>query len=205
MIKYYILFSILGYISGNIMFAYIFTRLFCNNDITETSDDCNPGVANAFKYGSIFAGVFSLLFELGKGFFPVFFSRRFVDINSLMFVFVFIAPVIGHAFPIMFKKGGKAIAVSFGCLLGLYPNLNPVLLLAVFYIFFSVIVVISPVICRSIITFFLFAVSSVFLLKPLSLIVGCISISAIVIYKHAINMHGEKLPHAQFSLFFRKS
>lgn len=205
MIRYCVLFTIIGYLSGNIMFAYIFTKYFCNKDLTKSSDDCNPGVANAFKYGSIYIGIASLLFELGKGFIPVFLSRYFINESSIMFIFVLIAPVIGHAFPIMFKKGGKAIAVSFGCLLGLYPNINPALLLAMLYIFFSLIITISPNIYRSIITFLFFAVSSVFLLRPLPLTVGCISISLIVIYKHVLHAQSEELPKAHVSLFNRKS
>ena len=204
MIKYCVLFTILGYLSGNIMFAYIFTRHFSSMDITQVSDDYNPGTANAFKYGGITIGILSLIFELGKGFGPVFLSQYFISTESFMFVFVLVAPVIGHAFPILFKNGGKAIAVSFGCLLGLYPNLNPALLLAMFYIFFSLIVTISPNIYRSIITFLLFAASSVFLLKPLPLIIGCVFISSVVIYKH-IKMQIENLPEARISLFGKKS
>ena len=51
------------------------------------------------------------------------------------------------------KKGGKAIAVSFGVLLGLFPELHPAVYLAFFFIFFSVVVIINPHSLRSILTF----------------------------------------------------
>ena len=50
-------------------------------------------------------------------------------------------------------KGGKAIAVSFGCLLGLLPNLSPFFLLAFFYLLFSLLIIIRPHLLRTIITY----------------------------------------------------
>ena len=55
------------------------------------------------------------------------------------------APVAGHAFPVFFRfRGGKGIAVSFGCLLGLFPRLEAAVALALFFLFFSLILRISP-------------------------------------------------------------
>lgn len=51
----------------------------------------------------------------------------------------------GSCIPALFKgKGGKGIAVSFGCLLGLFPLLQPVAILAVCFIFFSCVLRINP-------------------------------------------------------------
>lgn len=70
-------------------------------------------------------------------------ARPFTDRSTLRLVLA--APVIGHAFPLFHPRmGGKAIAVSFGCLLGLYPDLRPVLTLAAFYLIFSLLLVIDP-------------------------------------------------------------
>ena len=74
-----------------------------------------------------------------------------------LFALVLAAPVIGHAFPLFHPRmGGKAIAVSFGCLLGLYPDLRPVLTLAAFYLIFSLLLVIDPHLFRSMITYLCF-------------------------------------------------
>lgn len=203
MIRNYIIFALLGYFSGNIMFAYLITKYICGKDLTSVSDDGNPGVANAFKYGSIYAGIPAVILELGKGFLPVYLSLKFVSPQPVYFILVLTAPVIGHAFPVMFKKGGKSIAVTFGCLLGLFPDLNPALLLAMFYIFFSLIVTVSPNVYKSIVTFSCFCVTAIFLIKLPSVVISCFIMSAIVIYKHCI-MHKNHLPEAKIRLFNRK-
>ena len=65
--------------------------------------------------------------------------------DMLSIAFVMAAPVVGHAFPVFYKgRGGKGIAVTFGCLLGLFPFLEPFAILAAFFIFFSCILRINP-------------------------------------------------------------
>lgn len=105
-------------------------------------------------YGGFLCGILSLICELAKGFIPVYIGQKCLDINSLLFVPVLVAPVFGHAFPFLQKqKGGKAITASFGVLLGLFPELHPAVYLAFFFIFFSVVVIINPHSLRSILTF----------------------------------------------------
>ena len=73
-----------------------------------------------------------------EGFLPVWLASHILDTRRWMFAFVLCAPVAGHAFPLFYpKRGGKAIAVSFGVLLGLLPRYRPVLLLIFFYLLFS--------------------------------------------------------------------
>ncbi len=133
-----------GYLSGSILYARIFAKLFRKEDMIEKSKDRNPGAGNAFMYGGFWCGVLTLTCDILKGFFPVFlFMRYATDMNSIAFVMA--APVLGHAYPLFFKgKGGKGIAVSFGCLLGLFPLLQPVAILAFCFIFFSCVLRINP-------------------------------------------------------------
>lgn len=133
-----------GYLSGSILYARIFAKLFRKEDMIEKSKDRNPGAGNAFMYGGFWCGLLTLTCDILKGFFPVFlFMRYSTDMHSIAFVMA--APVLGHAYPLFFKgKGGKGIAVSFGCLLGLFPLLQPVAILAVCFIFFSCVLRINP-------------------------------------------------------------
>lgn len=195
----YIIFTILGYICGSILYAYLIPKILCHLDICEISDDGNPGTANAYIHCGFFIGTLVLLLELAKGFLPVFIAARFLDIESLMFIPVMIAPVLGHAFPMSFSKnsvhqrGGKAIASSFGVLLGLFPVVLPVLFLAVTYIVFSLVIVINPHLYRSIVTFGVFSLLTFFLVPILPVAVGGFIISIIVILKHLKAYHGETL------------
>ena len=131
-----IFFSIAGYLSGSILYAYWIPKILFQKDICALSPDGNPGTANAFVYGGFRAGILALLLELFKGFFPVVLALRTLDIDTPYMIPILIAPVLGHAFPLQFhpknsnKKGGKAIAVSFGVLLGIFPVVLPVLFLA---------------------------------------------------------------------------
>lgn len=188
----YFFWILIGYFSGSILYGYLIPRCFCHVDVTEVSDDGNPGTANAFKYAGFGAGCLVILLELLKSFVPVFLAARFIDPTGLPFALVMAAPVAGHAFSVFFKgKGGKAIAASFGVLLALFPNLFPVAALAFFYLLFSLVIVINPHLYRSIITFILFTVA-VYLEVPIhALRLGCGMISCITVSKHVMNYKQE--------------
>lgn len=190
----YLRFIIIGYLSGSVLYAYLIPKFILKIDIRENSIDGNPGTANAFVNGGTFCGILVLLFELGKGFLPVWIASQFLDIENILFAGVLAAPVIGHAYPLFnINSGGKAIAVSFGVLLGLFPRIETFIFLAFFYILFSVILVINPHFFRSIITFLLFSLTCLILEKNKSINFGCIIISTIVIRKHFLKYNGEKL------------
>lgn len=94
----YFLFTLLGFVLGSTLFAYWIPKLLKNIDICTLPDDHNPGVSNAFMYGGFLCGILSLICELAKGFIPVYLGQKCLDINSLLFVPVLVAPVFGHAF-----------------------------------------------------------------------------------------------------------
>ena len=101
-------------------------------------------------------GLLCVLCDIGKGFLPVFLAAHSsaVSMGSWIFALILLAPVAGHAWPFLQPaKGGKAISVSFGVLLGLLPDLRPALLLAAFYLTFSLILIIQPHSLRSIVSF----------------------------------------------------
>lgn len=140
-----ILFAIVGYLSGSVLFANLSARLF-HKDILTESKDHNPGTANAFMQGGFFCGIVSLIGDLLKGYIPVYlYFRTGMGPESGAHAFggllgaaiVLAAPVAGHIFPVFYQfKGGKGIAVTFGCLLGLYPMIVPVLLFAAVFNFY---------------------------------------------------------------------
>ena len=135
----YLGFVIGGYLLGSILFAYVLPKLTRHIDIREMSEDGNPGTYNAFWYGGVICGICVLLLELLKGFFPVWLCERTAGLQSLWFAAVMAAPVLGHAYSIYHRgRGGKAIAVSFGVLLGLVPAgiWQPLAMLVLFYLLF---------------------------------------------------------------------
>jgi len=158
---YYLTFIVMGYILGSILFAPLFGKLITKKDIIRETKDQNPGTANAFMQGGMLCGILTLVCDMGKGFIPVFLCANMLQtqfancmwgideqlwggrpeiIVVLGSALVLVAPVAGHIWPIFHKwKGGKGIAVSFGCLLGYWPNIGTALILACFFILFSLI------------------------------------------------------------------
>lgn len=189
----YLFFILLGYFSGSVLYARLLPRLLKGVDVTRQSGDGNPGTANAIRLAGWPVGLLSLGLELAKGAVPVFLAARHLDMSQTAFALVLAAPALGHAFPFgRFTKGGKAIAVSFGCLLGLLPLWQPLALLAGLYIFFSVVLVVSPHLFRSVLVFGLFAAGCILFKLTFPVTLGCCLLSALVILRHVLKYQGEK-------------
>ncbi len=153
-------FVILGYLSGSILFAQIWARIFHKGDILEKAKDHNPGAANAFTYGGFWCGFLTLVCDVLKGIIPIrlFFTfgtySEASPCTDIAFALVLAAPVIGHAFSIFNSfNGGKGIATTFGCLIGLIPVYQPIFFMAISLIFFSLILKISPHLYRTAISY----------------------------------------------------
>lgn len=190
----YVLFTILGFCLGSTMFAYLIPMWLKKIDIREIPADHNPGVANAYTYGGFGPGTLALICELGKGTLPVLLCRQFALIDSLLFIPVLVAPVLGHAFPFFQReKGGKAIAVSFGVMIGLLPEVRPLFYLILFYLFFSLVLIFRPHSFRTVITFGMFTLMVFFRVKCWSIRIASLVISLIVIAKHFKKYQGEPL------------
>lgn len=181
------LYIIFGYLCGSILFARVFGQVLYDRDVTEDGADRNPGTFNAFKCGGILCGVLTLICDIAKGIVPVYLYISGVEDSDfgLALTFVIAAPVLGHIFPVFYHfKGGKGIAVSFGTLLGLFPMMMPVLILAATFIFFSLVVKISPHYYRTIASF---SSASILILIfagcPLSVTVGFLISSVAVTTK----------------------
>lgn len=188
----YLFWTFVGYLSGSVLYGYLIPKYFYHVDVRLLSDDGNPGTANAYKYAGFWAGSAVILCELLKAFLPVYFAARRVDPTVLPFAFVIAAPVAGHAFSLFFKgKGGKAIAASFGAVLALFPNLFPFAALALFYILFSTVIVVSPHLFRSIAAFLLFTAAVLVKVTVPSVRLGCTLITAITVKKHLDSYQGE--------------
>lgn len=160
------LYILTGYLLGSILFANIFMDMFHEKGAIEESKDKNPGTANAFLYGGFWCGLLTLVCDLSKGILPVHLFLRTAapeEIPALSLAAVLAAPVLGHVCSIFHHfKGGKGIAVTFGCLLGLFPDLKPALMLAFFFLFYSLILRIIPHFYRTFITYFCTLVALLF-------------------------------------------
>ncbi len=160
------------------------------------SPDHNPGTANAFRYGGFWCGLLTLVCDLLKGFLPVFLYMAYIGLeptDGLSFALMMATPVIGHAFPVFFRfQGGKGIAVSFGCLLGLLPIWQPLALLAAFFIFFSVALRITSHYHRTLVTYLCALISMFFIVGNPAIWGGFLMISAAVIFRLLISRENKE-------------
>ena len=178
-------FSALGFFLGSIMFSLILPQHFKGVDVRKLSNDGNPGTANAVKYGGVALGLLCLVGDLLKAALPVYLARRFCGTQSLLFALVMVCPVLGHAFsPFLSGKGGKAIAPAFGVLLALFPADLSLAVLAISFIFFSLVVVITPNRLKAIAAFAVLLLYGLLVNPNNSVALGTILLSLVVILKH---------------------
>ncbi len=184
----YALFALVGYLLGGVLFSYHLPMRIKGIDVTAVSEDQNPGTANAVKFSGVSIGLVCLALDLLKGFLPVRAGLLCLNVESALFACVMIAPVLGHATAPFYKKirGGKAIAVSFGVLLALTSVSRAFWVLAVLYIFFSIVMVIRPNERRTVVVFAMLALWAFVtqLKKRMSIALGCIMISSVVMWKN---------------------
>lgn len=192
-----ILVILYGYVSGSLLFSKWLPLLIKGVDVTKLSDDHNPGTANAMKYASVYVGTLCLLGDIFKGVVPVYLAIKWGYVKSKLFFLMIVSPVLGHAYSIFNHfKGGKAIAVSFGVLIGLAPfNYYPLLVLIILYITNSLFRI-NPHTRRTRITYICFVLISFGLYKkellPLTILIGIILMCFVIIHKNSISIQREE-------------
>ena len=166
-----LLYMIIAYLGGSVLYARIFCTLLKGKNVTQDTPDANPGTANAFRNGGFVCGVLTLCGDLLKGFLPVFLYLRHAP--SLALALVVAAPVIGHVFPAFFGfRGGKGIATTFGCLLGLLPHFLPLGMLALFFVLFSVVLRVTPHYYRTLLSYLCTELALILLSESAALVAG---------------------------------
>ena len=178
-----VVFTVLGYLSGSLLFARYWGKWCRGRNMVEESPDQNPGTFNAFQYGGFVCGTLTLCGDLLKGFLPVFLYCRERP-WELGLALVLAAPVWGHVLPLYHGfRGGKGVAVTFGCLLGLLPKRRPLLLLAFVFLFFSLVVKITPNYHRTLAAYVAAALGMVLFVPDPGVALGFGLISVVVIGK----------------------
>lgn len=174
----YLFFALLGYISGSILYSSLIPSHFRQVDIQSISNDGNPGAGNVFQKLGASLGIPCLICDVLKGTIPVALCLHYLDWNNPLFALVLASPVLGHA------KKGKAIAVSFGVLLGLLPFSFMVVYLILPFLGFSGLIRVNPHSWRVMLSFLCFAAASHIRVPVFSLRLGALLISLTVTAKH---------------------
>lgn len=202
---YYISYAIFGYLCGSILFGYWIPKLVRGIDVRELSDDGNPGAANTFCHAGVPCGIAVLFFDLLKGFLPVYLAAGRLDVQDYLFALVLAAPVLGHILPLYssFKGGGKGIATSFGVCLGLVPYWKVAGLLAFWYIFYSLIIVVKPHALRTAVAYCCWFLSSFLFFRNRAFVWAVAGITFLVVRKHRRELK-ELRAEAEIRFLFQK-
>lgn len=197
MIVHQLFMIITGLLCGSLLFGSFLPRVIKKTDVAELAEDHNPGAVNAIRYAGLPVGILCLTGDIFKGIIPVHLSVRMGLETGSLFPLIMAAPVFGHAYSLFHHgRGGKAIAVSFGVLIGLLPlHTELLVLLCVIYILNSTLIRIQPHIRRTRITFFCFMAGTTALMLfgrvPVGLWLGALLLSCVVVRKNSLKQ--EKL------------
>lgn len=181
---------ILSYLIGAFPSGLIIGKLFFKKDIRQYGSG-NTGATNSFRVLGRPAGFIVTFLDIFKGFITVFFPLWFpVHADGVISTFftngliVGLFAILGHVYPIYLKfNGGKAVATSAGVVLGV----NPILLLILAIIFFSVLKIFKYVSLSSIIAAISCVIGSIIIHDYIFLAVSGI-VSIILIIRHKSNI-----------------
>ncbi|WP_213467996.1 glycerol-3-phosphate 1-O-acyltransferase PlsY [Staphylococcus epidermidis] len=181
---------ILSYLIGSFPSGLIIGKLFFKKDIRQYGSG-NTGATNSFRVLGRPAGFIVTFLDIFKGFITVFFPLWFpVHADGVISTFftngliVGLFAILGHVYPIYLKfNGGKAVATSAGVVLGV----NPILLLILAIIFFSVLKIFKYVSLSSIIAAISCVIGSIIIHDYILLAVSGI-VSIILIIRHKSNI-----------------
>jgi glycerol-3-phosphate acyltransferase PlsY len=118
MIGIYILALLIGYLLGSIPFGLLLTRFAGTQDLRSIGSG-NIGATNVLRTGHKGLAAATLLCDMLKGTLAVVIAGTYGGSEAAMLAAL--AAFLGHLFPVWLKfKGGKAVAVYIGVLIGLF-------------------------------------------------------------------------------------
>jgi len=126
---------VVAFLVGGIPFGYLLVKLTSGQDVRSMGSG-NIGATNVLRTTGRAAAIVTLLLDIAKGFFAVWFAARLTASSPDWMSAAALAVMAGHAYPIFLKfRGGKAVA-SF---IGAFLYLTPIPLLATVVLFVIVV------------------------------------------------------------------
>lgn len=127
-----LLIIVFAYLVGSISTGIITSRFF-NLPDPRTMGSKNPGATNVMRTGNKKAAIFTLVGDLLKATFVLLIASN-LGFDGYSIIFVSLAVLIGHIFPIYYKfRGGKGVATAVGILITL--NFKLALIVVCIWIF----------------------------------------------------------------------
>lgn len=179
-----LIYILTGYLLGSVLCARLYARLYHIGDPAINSRDHNPETRNAFRNGGLACGAFTFAGDFLKAFIPVYlYTQSLHDFGfSILLVLVMAAPVIGNDFSCFNHfRGGRGVAASLGALFGTWPYVMPACVLQLSWIFFSGVLVIKSDYYRTMASFMVLTIVSLFMTGALYVQLGAVLIGGVAV------------------------
>jgi glycerol-3-phosphate acyltransferase PlsY len=112
---------VVAYLVGGIPFGYLLVKLKTGEDVRAKGSG-NIGATNVLRTTGRVIGILTLLLDIGKGFFAVWFAAWLTGDSPEWMSAAALGVMAGHAYPVFLKfQGGKAVASFIGAFLYLTP------------------------------------------------------------------------------------
>lgn len=108
------IFLIAAYLIGSIPNGLIVSKLLHRKDIRKEGSG-NIGATNALRAFGTVTGLFVLLLDVAKGYFPTLLAMSILGKDNSFVSIIALFVILGHMFPVYLKfKGGKGVATAAG-------------------------------------------------------------------------------------------
>ena len=176
---------IVAYVAGGIPFGFLLVKLTTGRDVRSMGSG-NIGATNVLRTAGRSIAVVTLLLDVAKGFFAVWFAARLNASSPLWMSAAALAVMAGHAYPMFLKfRGGKAVA-SF---IGAFLYLTPVPLLSVLIVFVIVVAATRYISLGSIVAAGTFPLAVWLILHPPApVVLASLIAGAFIVYRHSANI-----------------
>jgi glycerol-3-phosphate acyltransferase PlsY len=181
--KYFII-ALIGYILGNISFAYLLGKLIMKKDVRNYGSG-NAGTTNAIRAFGKKIGILVFIGDVLKGVVAVILGRLIAGQAGAYLGGAF--AIVGHNWPVLLGfKGGKGVATTVGVML----FINPFLTFICFIIGLAIAALTRLVSLGSIIGMALAPLAAIIFVRPFDfkLLLFCLFISSMSIFRHKENI-----------------
>jgi len=178
-----IFYVLISYLIGSIPTGYIVGKLK-GIDIRKYGSG-NIGATNVFRVLGKSYGIFVLIFDFLKGFFPLFIFSKTLG-SSLGQILIGLSLILGHSFSLYLKfKGGKSVATASGVFFFLVPKaMIFCLILWIIITFITKYVSLASMISALFLPIFYFLFEE----KDIYILSFCILTAVIIIIRHKSNI-----------------
>ena len=123
---------IAAFLLGSCPFSFLVGKKIIRKDIRDYGDG-NPGAINVFRAGGSRAGCVAVFLDVSKGIPFVHIAYATYNLSGIAIAAISLSVIAGNAFsPFLHFKGGKSIAVTFGTLIGMIPQVELLVLFIIF-------------------------------------------------------------------------